>query len=91
MATGAVTRLDRHYWKDVWRRMKIPLAHQSTFRWTLLPETLDFQPEEREGGNIVLPRSDKPMQIQARFPTRADKSGNPITVVFNNIKCTEEP
>jgi len=71
--------------------MQIPLEHQSTFRWTLLPEILDFQPEEREGGNIILPRSDQPMQIHASFPTRADKSGDPLTVIFNNIKCAKDP
>ncbi len=89
--TGNVTRRDRHYWKAVWHNMQIPLAYQSTFRWTLLPETLDFQPEEREGGNIVLPRSDHPMQIHASFPTKADKSGIPITVIFNNIECAKDP
>lgn len=90
-STGAVTRQDRHYWKALWNEMQIPLAHQSTFRWTLLPETLDFQPGEREGGNIVLPRSDQLMQIHASFPTRADKSGIPISVVFNNIECAKDP
>ncbi len=88
---GAVTRHDRHYWKSVWNEMQIPLAHQSTFRWTLLPESLDFQPDEREGGNIVLPRDDKPLQIQATFMTRADKSGMPITLSFNNIQCAKDP
>ena len=89
--TGTVIRRDRHYWKAEWSKIQIPLAHQSTFRWTLLPEILDFQPEEREGGNIVLPRSNKPMQIHASFPTKADKSGIPITVIFNNIKCAQDP
>lgn len=89
--TSNVTRRDRHYWKAIWSEMQIPLAHQSTFRWTLLPEILDFQPEEREGGNIILPRSDEPMQIHASFPTRADKSGVPLTVIFNNIECAKDP
>ena len=88
---GVVTRFDRYYWKTVWSEMQIPLAHQSTFRWTLLPETLNFQPDEREGGNIILPRDDKPIQIQASFPTRADKSGTPIKVNFNNIQCAKDP
>jgi hypothetical protein len=88
---GMVARRDRHYWKTVWNEMQIPLAHQSTFRWTLLPEVLDFQPDEREGGNIILPRDDKPIQIEATFPTRADKSGTPITISFNNIQCAKDP
>lgn len=90
-ATGAVIRHDRHYWKDEWNKMQIPLAHQSTFRWTLLPEVLDFQPGEREGGNIILPRDERPIQLQASFPIRADKSGIPISIVFNNIVCAKDP
>jgi hypothetical protein len=88
---GVVERRDRHYWKAVWNEMQILLAHQSTFRWTLLPEILDFQPDEREGGNIILPRNDRPIQVRATFPTRADKSGTPITVSFNNIQCAKDP
>jgi len=88
---GVIERRDRHHWQAVWNEMQIPLAHQSIFRWTLLPEILDFQPDEREGGNIILPRDDKPIQIQASFPTRADKSGTPIKVNFNNIQCAKDP
>jgi hypothetical protein len=88
---GVVKRSDRHYWKSVWNQMQIPLAHQSTFRWTLLPEILDFQPDEREGGNIVLPRDDKTIDIQATFPTAVDKSGMPITIRFNKIQCAKDP
>lgn len=89
-ASGAIERRDRQYWKDVWKKMQIPLAHQSTFRWTLLPETLDFQPGEREGGNIILPRDDQPIQIQATFPTQADKSGTPIIIKFTSLQCAKD-
>jgi hypothetical protein len=75
-------------WLDL---AQLPLAHQSTFRWTLLPEILDFQPDEREGGNIVLPRDDKTIDIQATFPTGVDKSGMPITIRFNKIQCAKDP
>ena len=88
---GMLNRRDRQYWKVMWNKMQIPLAHQSTFRWTLLPETLDFQPDEREGGNIILPRNAKPIQIQATFPTQADKSGTPINIKFKPIQCAKDP
>jgi len=89
---GKINRLDRHYWKAKWQEMKIPLAHQSTFRWTLLPEVLDFHPNEREGGNILLPRLGKPFNISARFYTGKDKKGKPIDLNFNNITCaTDKP
>ena len=89
-ATGAIERRNRRYWKTVWNEMQIPLAHQSTFRWTLLPETLDFRPDEREGGNLILPRDDQPIQIEAIFPTQADKSGIPITIKFSPLRCAKD-
>ncbi len=88
--TGVIERHHRQYWETVWDEMQIPLAHQATFRWTLLPEALDFQPDEREGGNIILPRDDRPIQIQATFPTLADKTGTPITIKFSPLRCAKD-
>ena len=85
--TGNIQRLDRTYWKSVWKEMYIPLAHQSTFRWTLLPEELDFRSNEGEGGNIILPYSTKPFTLKAEFKTKADKSGKPIKVRIDGIQC----
>lgn len=87
---GEITRLDRHYWKQKWQQMNIPLAQQSTFRWTLLPEQLDFHPNEHEGGNIILPRTGKAFTISASFPTQADKQGQTITINFTNIECATD-
>jgi len=87
---GDIQRLDRKYWFARWKDMRIPLAHQSIFRWTLLPEQLDFRPGEREGGNIILPRDNKAISIQARFATGADKNGSPILVKLDNIRCAED-
>jgi hypothetical protein len=86
---GTVTRYDRQFWKQKWQTMDIPLAHQATFRWTLLPERLDFHPNEREGGNIILPRLNKPFDITAQFPTGADGKGLPLSVNFKHIECAE--
>ena len=90
-ADGEIPRPDRNYWKARWQAMDIPLAHQSTFRWTLLPEQLDFRPGEREGGNIVLPRLGKPMRIHARFARGKDREGAPIDVAFDAVICAENP
>ncbi|MCW8875273.1 MAG: hypothetical protein OQK27_05905 [Gammaproteobacteria bacterium] len=90
-ADGPVARLDRHHWRQRWQAMEIPLAHQSTFRWTLLPEQLDFLPGEREGGNLILPRLDKPLRIQARFDTGADRAGPPVQLVFDRVECAVNP
>ena len=90
-ADGEVSRPDRNYWKERWQTMGIPLAHQSTFRWTLLPERLDFRPGEREGGNIVLPRLGKPLRIHARFERGEDRDGQPIDVTVDAVTCAENP
>ena len=90
-ADGPVTRLDRHHWRERWQAMDIPLAHQSTFRWTLLPERLDFLPGEREGGNIILPRLGQPLQIRARFDTGTDRSGPVAEVEFTHVECAVDP
>lgn len=90
-ADGAVVRRDRAYWRKQWEASQVPLAHRSTFRWTLLPEQLDFRPGEHEGGNIILPRTGKPMTITARFDTGADRSGEPVLVEFGQVECAENP
>lgn len=90
-AQGEVVRLDRGFWRQRWASMGMPLAHQSTFRWTLLPETLDFRPDEREGGNLILPRTGRPFAVSARFDTGADRSGTPILVRLDQIRCVESP
>ena len=87
---GEIRRLNRKYWKSVWKTMNIPLAHQSTFRWTLLPEVLDFRTNEFEGGNIILPASNQPFTLRAQFATKADKSGKAINIQLNNIQCVHE-
>lgn len=88
---GTITRRDRQYWKARWQQMNIPLAHQSTFRWTLLPEQLGYLPDEREGGNIVLPRDALPFTIQARFDTGRERHGPPIHVTLDNLQCADTP
>lgn len=86
-----VTRFHRDDWKPRWEEMNIPLASQSTFRWTLLPENLDFQPDEREGGNIILPRTRAPISLQAEFVTGSDKRGRVVRLQFDNLHCAEDP
>jgi hypothetical protein len=88
-ADGPITRHDRAYWKARWQQMHIPLAHQSTFRWTLLPEQLNYLPDEREGGNIVLPRDTRPFTIEARFDTGPERGGQPIHVTLDKLQCAD--
>ncbi|MFO8025459.1 hypothetical protein [Thiohalophilus sp.] len=90
-ADGSLIRRDRRYWKARWQKMDIPLAHQSTFRWTLLPEQLNFLPDEREGGNIILPREAQPFTLSARFDTGEQREGTPIEVKLENLRCADHP
>lgn len=90
-ADGPVARRDRAHWRERWTALQIPMAHQSTFRWTLLPERLDFRPGEQEGGNIILPRLGMPVKITARFDAGRDRSGKPVMVEFKQVECAEDP
>ncbi len=83
-------REHRDYWKRRWEDMQVPLASQSTFRWTLLPEALDYQPGETEGGNIILPRTGSPITLQATFRTGVDKNGPVIRRRYENLRCAED-
>ena len=83
-------RQHRDYWKNRWQSMGMPLNKQSTFRWTLIPETLDYLPGEHEGGNIVLPFTDKPISITAIFATGKNKKGKKITITTDKLFCAED-
>lgn len=88
-AEGAVARYTRDQWRARWAKMDIPMPSQSTFRWTLLPDRLDFRPGESEGGNIVLPRTGHSLDIEARFAPGAKGEGAPITLRIKDVRCAE--
>jgi len=70
-----VRRIPRSYWPPKWTAMHIPMSAQSTFRWTLLPEKLDFQPDESEGGNVILERTENPFFINGSVWLGTSQSG----------------
>lgn len=82
-----VNRIKRSYWTRIWKKDGLSLAHQSTFGWTLMPETRNLQPDESVGGSIAIPMQTKPFTLVARFNTRPDKSGKPKIVTFENVSC----
>ncbi|MDH5710464.1 MAG: hypothetical protein OEZ15_02200 [Gammaproteobacteria bacterium] len=84
-------REHRDYWKQRWQAMGIPLSYQSTFRWTLIPETLDYLPGEQEGGNLVLPRVKGKITLDAKFKTGEDKQGEVIEIHYDQLYCAENP
>jgi hypothetical protein len=82
-------REHRNYWLDKWQAMNMPQASISTFRWTLIPETLDYLPDEEEGGNIILPRVDGSISVKAHFATGDDKQGEFISIEYDKLSCAE--
>lgn len=80
----------RDAWKKRWQAMGITLDKQSTFRWTLIPEALDYLPGEHEGGNIVLPFTDKAISLHATFDTGEDRQGAKITIDTDKLFCAED-
>ncbi len=86
-----IKREHRDYWKKRWQEMNIPLSKQSTFRWTLIPETLDYLPGEHEGGNIVLPFTKEPISVTATFATGENKQGEKISITIDKLFCAENP
>lgn len=85
-----IHRDHRDTWKQRWRDRNIPLRFQSTFRWTLLPETLDYLPSEIEGGNIILPKTDVPITLKATFRTGKDKQGPVINIEYDKLYCAKD-
>ncbi len=86
-----IARLKRDYWSARWAESGLPLAHQATFGWTLLPEERDLRPDEGAGGSVVIPFQDRPFTLTMRFHTGADKQGPVKTVVFEDLQCTTNP
>lgn len=89
-AGKTLTRESRDYWKQRWQTLNAPLNKQSTFRWTLIPETLDYLPGEHEGGNIILPFSKDYITLKATFATGENKQGKTITITTDKLFCAED-
>lgn len=84
-----VTRLPRSVWPPLWKKLNIPLAAQSTFRWTLLPENLNFYAHENEGGNIILEKTDERFDIRAPFGKGTEKDKLSILALIKNVQCAD--
>lgn len=82
-----LSRMPRSKWPPVWESLKIPLAAQSTFRWTLLPETLNFYAHETEGGNIILQQTNAPFELHARFGIGQQQ--DLLLATVKNLQCAD--
>jgi len=84
-----IERYKRAYWKAKFKERNIPLAHQSTFGWTLLPETRDLYPNEPVGGNVTMVKTKASFSMEMRFQTGANKDGKEIVVKFDDVQCKQ--
>ncbi len=87
---GPLKRFHRNELKARWQQIGLAQQYQSTFRWTLIPEVLDYRPDEREGGNIVLQRTDEPFSLQAQFVMGAEQDGKRLSVKIDDLRCAED-
>lgn len=85
-----ITRQHRDYWRARWQEMGLAQSKQSTFRWTLIPEQLDYLPGEKEGGNIILPFTDKMITVDAKFATGKNKQGKPVYIHYDKLYCAQD-
>lgn len=86
-ATSRLQRKDRQYWKQIWKDMGLEMRFQSTFRWTLMPEQLDFRPHEREGGNLILPYTPDAISLQATIRIQNADTQLRQMIKMDNIQC----
>jgi len=84
---GLVKRILRPKWKKRWSELDLEKRFQSTFRWTLMPEKLDFYPQEGEGGNLIFPRTGKPLTITTHIRIGEGDKISLHQVTFKDIQC----
>jgi len=86
---GDIKRILRPDWRKRWQEIGLEKRFQSTFRWTLMPEKLDFYPHEGEGGNVTIPYTNKPITLKAKIAVGEDKS-RVFNVEIENIHCAKD-
>lgn len=82
-----VAHISRQEWKARWMKLQVPLAAQSTFGWTQLPESRDLYPEESVGGNISIAPPSGNFSLIARFRTGAKGDGATIELTVPKLSC----
>ena len=77
--------ISRQAWKARWTALNVPLAAQSTFGWTQLPESRDLFPEESVGGNVSIQPPQGAFSLIARF--RTGSKGAALTLTIPKLAC----
>ena len=83
----SIKRITRQEWKARWEALRVPLAVQSTFGWSQLPESRDLYPEETVGGNISLLPPEGSFSLIASFRTGSSGEGKVLELTIPNLSC----
>jgi hypothetical protein len=85
-----IAHISRQQWKARWVALQVPLAAQSTFGWTQLPESRDLYPDESAGANISIVPPAGSFSLVARFRSGANGDGPMIELTVPNLSCSRE-
>ena len=85
-----IARISRQEWTARWTALQVPLAAQSTFGWTQLPESRDLYPDESVGANIAIQPPTGSFSLIARFRTGAGGEGRPIELSIPGLSCAPQ-
>ena len=80
--------ISRQEWKARWEALSVPLAAQSTFGWTQLPESRDLYPEESVGANISIQPPAGSFTLIASFRTGSSGGGKILELIIPNLSCS---
>ena len=83
-----INLISRQEWKSRWKALSVPLAAQSTFGWSQLPESRDLYPEETVGGNISLLPPEGSFSLIASFRTGSSGDGKMLELIIPNLSCS---
>jgi hypothetical protein len=85
-----VKPISRQEWKARWTALQVPLAAQSTFGWTQLPESRDLYPDESVGANISIEPPTGSFSLIARFRTGTLGDGAILELTVPNLTCSRQ-
>lgn len=83
-----IKRISRPEWTTRWTALNVPLAAQSTFGWSQLPESRDLYPQETVGGNISLLPPAGRFTLMASFRTGSNGEGKLLELIMPNLSCS---
>lgn len=79
-------QLGQQFWRQRWQKLAIAKSSQSTFRWTLLPDSRDLRPDENVGGNYILQATTSKIKLTPVFRIGA-KGKTSLRLATQTLQC----